>query len=45
MPLQHRHGYAAGFLRGLLVGDIDQLKSSRYKSIDARCYPAHIYQI
>jgi len=29
MPLRSRHGYAAGLHRGLPVGDINQLGSSR----------------
>lgn len=28
MPLRHRHGYAAGFHRGLPTGDINQPRSS-----------------
>ncbi len=45
MPLQPRHGYAAGFHRGLPASDIDQPRSSPRQSADARCCPAQICQI
>jgi len=45
MPLQHRHGYAAGIHRGLPVGDITQPESSLRRSGGARCCPAQICQV
>ncbi len=47
MPLQHRHGYAAGLHRGLPAGDITQPRSSPpdRRRAGARCYPAQIRQV
>ena len=47
MPLQHRHGYAAVFHRGLPVGDIYRPRSSPtgQSRSGARCNPAQICQV
>jgi hypothetical protein len=45
MPLQHRHGYAAGIHRGLRAGDITQPQSSPPQHASARCNPALIRQV
>ena len=45
MPLQLRHDYAAGLHRGLLTDDINRPRSSRCRSTDTRCNPAHIRQV
>ena len=45
LPLQPRHGYAAGFRDGLPADDIDQPGSSPRRGADARCRPAQICQI
>ena len=45
---QHRHGYAAGFHRGLPVGDINRPKSSPHIQrccAGARCCAALIHQV
>ena len=36
MPLQHRHGYAAGLHRGLPAGDITQPRSSPHHAVRVR---------
>ena len=45
MPLQPRHGYAAGIHRGLPASDINQPRSSPHQDAGARCNPAQICQI
>ena len=45
MPLQPRHGYAAGFHHGLPADDIDRPRSSPRRGADARCCPAQICQV
>ena len=47
MPLQPRHGYAAGLHRGLPAGDINRPRSSPpdRNRAGARCKPAHIHQV
>jgi len=39
MPLQHRHGYAAGIHRGLPTGDITQSRSSPDHHTDTTVEP------
>ena len=45
MPLQHRHGYAAGLHRGLPTGDITQPGVPPNVTAGARCNPAQIRQV
>ena len=44
MLLQHRHGYAADFLRGLLAEGHNPASESP-SEVGVRCIPAHIHQI
>jgi hypothetical protein len=46
MPLQHRHGYAAGFPRGLPASTINRHRSRPLDiKEDVHCAPAHIRQV